>query len=250
MDVTDIYRVNTPVCPVRSAPDDRSEQVTQYLYGEPLKLMDRHKQWCKCVSLIDEYEGWIDEKMVGVSDSSVENAVNLVEQPIEQIQTLHGLLWLPMGARVLTPVTSVQLDTENLGLRLIERSKLLMGAPYLWGGKSVLGIDCSGLTQLVATFEKIHLPRDASQQVEVGEVVDFVETAQDGDLAFFGPDEGKITHVGWVIQSTDNTLQIIHAAGEVRMDKLDHQGIYRPDQQRYTHTLRVIKRITANLPQL
>lgn len=247
MSTTSFYQVKTPVCPVRSAPDDRAEQVTQYLYGEPLKLVDRSKQWCKCVSLIDEYQGWVDEKMIVWSERPTQNRGFLVEQPIELVETDQGFRWLPMGARVASAPQPLHIQGEVHGQRMVERAKAMLGAPYLWGGKSVLGIDCSGLTQVVAACENIQLPRDASQQVACGETVDFVDTAENGDLAFFGPEEGKITHVGLVMRTTPNgAIQILHAAGEVRIDRLDHQGIYREDRSTYTHVLRVIKRITGH----
>ena len=102
-----------------------------------------------------------------------------------------------------------------------------------------MGMDCSGFSQVVHRIVGNDLPRDASQQVELGDTISFVEEAQAGDLAFFDNEEGNITHVGICLGGGD----IIHASGSVRIDKLDHIGIFNADKGTYSHKLRVIKRI-------
>jgi cell wall-associated NlpC family hydrolase len=109
----------------------------------------------------------------------------------------------------------------------------------LWGGKSPFGIDCSGFTQVVYKLNGYKLPRDANQQVNLGEPLSFVEEAEAGDLAFFDNEEGRIVHVGILL----NNQSIIHASGYVRVDKFDHYGIFNQDTGKYSHTLRVIKRL-------
>jgi cell wall-associated NlpC family hydrolase len=122
---------------------------------------------------------------------------------------------------------------------ILSTAYLFLNAPYLWGGKSPFGIDCSGFTQITYKINGYKLPRDANQQVELGEPLSFVEEAEAGDLAFFDNEEGKIVHVGILL---DNQ-QIIHASGCVKIDKFDHYGIFSSDTKKYSHTLRVIKRI-------
>jgi len=122
---------------------------------------------------------------------------------------------------------------------LIKTAFLYLNAPYLWGGKTPFGIDCSGFTQMVYKLNGHKLLRDASLQATQGEALSFIEESEPGDLAFFDNNEGLITHVGIIMQ--DN--YIIHAHGKVRIDRLDHSGIYNVDSRTHTHKLRVIKKI-------
>ena len=122
---------------------------------------------------------------------------------------------------------------------MVENAKKLLNAPYLWGGRTVMGIDCSGLVQVCARLAGLLLPRDASQQIECGELVYFLPETQPGDLAFFGEDCGPITHVG-IIMGDD---QIIHASGQVRVDFLDQTGIFNKELDAHTHFLQAIKRM-------
>ncbi|MGK0175927.1 MAG: cell wall-associated NlpC family hydrolase, partial [Ulvibacter sp.] len=122
---------------------------------------------------------------------------------------------------------------------LINTAFMYLNTPYLWGGKTPFGIDCSGLTQMVYKLCGYKLLRDASQQAMQGEVLSFIEESEPGDLAFFDNSEGDIVHVGIIMK--DN--YIIHAHGKVRIDRIDHSGIYNIDTRRHTHKLRVIKKI-------
>jgi cell wall-associated NlpC family hydrolase len=116
---------------------------------------------------------------------------------------------------------------------------MYLNAPYLWGGKTPFGIDCSGFTQMVYKLNGYNIYRDASQQATQGEALSFIEESEPGDLAFFDNNEGSITHVGIIMK--DN--YIIHAHGCVRIDRLDHTGIFNNEMNTHTHKLRVIKRI-------
>ena len=122
---------------------------------------------------------------------------------------------------------------------LVNNALIFLNAPYLWGGRTPFGIDCSGFTQIVYRLQGINIPRDAYQQAEVGNTLSFIEESEEGDLAFFDDSEGKITHVGIIM----NNNNIIHASGKVRIDKLDQQGIFNIENALHTHKLRIIKSI-------
>jgi cell wall-associated NlpC family hydrolase len=119
-----------------------------------------------------------------------------------------------------------------------ERAMPFLSTPYLWGGRSVFGIDCSGFTQMVFRFFNIPLLRDAYLQATQGDVVGFLQEARCGDLAFFDNAEGRITHVGILL----NDQEIIHSSGNVRIDKIDNAGIINVETSVRTHKLRIIKR--------
>jgi cell wall-associated NlpC family hydrolase len=130
-------------------------------------------------------------------------------------------------------------DNDSQRTIIIKNALILLNSPYLWGGRSPLGIDCSGFTQLVYRLGQIKLLRDASQQATQGEFLSFIEEAENGDLAFFDNNDGKITHVGLII----NDNYIIHAHGKVRIDMLDQSGIFNLESKKHTHKLRMIKKI-------
>ena len=122
---------------------------------------------------------------------------------------------------------------------LIKTASLYLNSPYLWGGKTPSGIDCSGLTQMVYRINGHFIPRDASQQVELGETLSFIDESQAGDLAFFDDDEGKIIHVGILLENN----YILHSHGKVKIDRIDQTGIYNSETQKHSHKLRIIKKI-------
>jgi cell wall-associated NlpC family hydrolase len=143
-------------------------------------------------------------------------------------------------------INSTNYDFEGLRVsgvkpkdNLVKTAYQYLNSPYLWGGKTPFGIDCSGFTQMVYKLNGYKLLRDASQQSTQGEVLSFIEESEPGDLAFFDNEEGKIIHVGIMLENN----YIIHASGKVRIDRLDHLGIYNAEINRHTHRLRVIKKI-------
>ncbi len=246
---------NLAIVPLRFEPSDRSEIVSQVLFGEQFEVLEWAKQWARIKLHYDHYEGWIDSKqfqeIAEVSYRALcEKEIVLNGDLIDYVSgSDHVLLPIPLGASLSfleeADINTSQLAFEGLTLQgvkpkenLIQTAFLYLNAPYLWGGKSPFGIDCSGFTQMVYKLNGYHLLRDASQQAADGEPLSFIEESEPGDLAFFDNEEGKIIHVGIIM--ADN--YIIHASGKVRVDRLDHLGIYNAEMNRHTHKLRVIKK--------
>lgn len=242
------------VAPLRLEPSDRSEMISQILFGESFEILEEQVKWTKIRCLWDDYEAFIDVKqyiLVDERTAQLSLKSRLCISSITNIRQNNTLQYLSI-ASVLNNNLIDQIELEinesdwlNINDKklpsLSELSKTWLKTPYLWGGRSIFGIDCSGFTQSVFKFFGCTLPRDAYQQAEIGTVVNFIEEAKAGDVAFFDNDEHKIIHVGIILENQ----HIIHASGEVRIDKIDHQGIFNEDIQRYTHKLRIIKRVIA-----
>ena len=246
-----------PVSPMRLEPSHKSEMVSQLIFGEYFEILEVGKiPWFKIRCLFDGYEGWchdshitsdhIDQfmktKNILTADwvTNLEfNGINMMvplgsslyewqddDAPFGQHRVVyHGKGWDPSKAKR-------NADT------LTELALRFLNTAYLWGGKSIFGIDCSGYTQTVFKFFDVHLLRDAYQQALQGETVGLLEESSCGDLAFFDNDDGEIVHVGILL----NTHQIIHASGKVRMDGMDLEGIIHSENLKRTHHLKVIKR--------
>lgn len=228
------------VAPVRAENSDRAEIVTEILFGESADILEVNKNWTKIKMHYDGYEGWMDTKQIKtVSDEYLTNRkVTVVTEDFSSVLMKDGKTLLSMGSEVEFPVVASK-RSHNLRESIALTAKEFINVPYLWGGKSFFAVDCSGFTQLVFKIHDIKLPRDASQQVEVGESLTFVEESEMGDLAFFENAEGKIIHVGIML---DNQ-KIIHASGKVRIDTLDSSGIFNKELNQHTHKLRVIKKL-------
>ncbi|RAR48599.1 C40 family peptidase [Flavobacterium lacus] len=247
---------NLAIIPLRIEPNDRSEQVSQVLFGEHFEILEQLKQWFKVRLQYDNYEGWIDSKQCQIISESdfheISNCAQILNYDlVEYVTTIDdSLIPIPIGASVsflnFEGINKNNFEFEGLkvtGIKpknnLIKTAFLYLNAPYLWGGKTPFGIDCSGFTQMVYKLNGHKLLRDASQQSTQGEALSFIEESEPGDLAFFDNEEGKIIHVGIIM----NDNYIIHASGKVRIDRLDHLGIYNAETNRHTHKLRVIKKI-------
>lgn len=246
---------------MRREPRDQSEMVNQILFGESFDLLQEQEKWSEVKLHHDNYTGWVDRKQIKLLPEGSEfkaedpSQVAVTSDLIELItdETRQDYFPILLGSYLPEMDEGGNLTIGDIQYRfkgnyntgpgsretMVGQSYQFLNAPYLWGGRSPFGIDCSGFTQLVYRLAGINIPRDAWQQAEVGTALSFLEESEPGDLAFFDNPEGKITHVGIILK--DN--HIIHASGKVRVDRLDQMGIFNEELGNHTHKLRVIKRV-------
>lgn len=242
---------NLSIVPVRMEPANTSEMVNQLLFGEHFKILEERGKWSRIRIAFDSYEGWVDngqffkieeELYLELSNATPQYSADLIEHLIDD---QNRFTLIPIGsilnaAAVLKQNYDGQILSGSIQKsNLVETALMYLNAPFLWGGKTPFGIDSSGLTQMVYKLNGYSLLRDSIQQASQGEPLSFIEESEPGDLAFFDNAEGKITHVG--IMMPDN--YIIHVDGKVRIDRIDHSGIFNLDSRKHTHQLRVIKKI-------
>jgi hypothetical protein len=246
--------------PLRKEPAHRSEMTSQLLFGEAVEVLGSDREWLHVRATHDAYEGWLTHHMVEEAGegAATEPAPFIALGLVNPISVSGGLLNAPMGSSLpgLDPDSGLLWDGQHqyhgsyLDVRqphsreLLERTlQAWINAPYLWGGRTFLGVDCSGFAQVVFKIMGIPLRRDAYQQAEQGEAVDFPEDVSSGDLAFFRNEEGRITHVGVLL----NQNTIIHASGKVRIDPIDKEGILHSKTGIRTHHLHSVRRMARFL---
>ncbi len=242
------------VCPLRSEASHRTEMVSALLLGEAAEVLEREKDFIKIRCLYDDYIGWAQASQL--TEESEDIAARKPASFTFKRNTTVRINGIETYVSVATPVFDTA-EFNNYKIEYNEEETLLFepsfftdeviqmtsmlyeNVPYLWGGKSSFGIDCSGFVQQVYKLFSKPLPRDAYQQATCGEVVHFLQEAKCGDLAFFDNEEGRIVHVGILLGADE----IIHASGTVRVDTIDSFGIINRTTGQRTHKLRVIKRV-------
>jgi hypothetical protein len=249
---------NLSIISLHFEPNNKSEVTSQVLFGEHFKVLEKRSEWSRIRLAFDHYEGWVDNKQF----------IEILEEKYQKIDQHpsyiagelidfisddnQSLIPVPLGVSLpLFKNKSCEIGQINLNYDgktyngvlnkelIVQTAFMYLNAPYLWGGKTPFGIDCSGFTQMVYKLCGYKLFRNSAEQATQGEVLSFIEESEPGDLAFFDDKEGNIIHVGIIME--DN--YIIHAHGKVRIDRLDHSGIYNAETKRHTHKLRVIKKI-------
>ena len=247
---------NLAIVPMRIEAVDQAEMVNQILFGEHFKVLEVRKKWSKVRLAHDSYEGWvcnkqwieIEKDIYKQLDKEVAtiaiDILDIISKDHHQPIVIGSILPSYKSGHALINNEMYQFDgLTTAGFtkkeKLVENALMYLNAPYLWGGRSPLGIDCSGFTQMVYRLQGVDLPRDAYQQAEVGTTLSFVEESEAGDLAFFDNNEERITHVGIILENN----HIIHASGKVRIDRIDQQGIFNKELGTHTHKLRLIKSI-------
>lgn len=240
---------NLSIVPVRIVDSDKSEMINQLIYGDIIEILEEKEKWVKIKSVFDDYIGWIDKKQYFKIDDNITLDLNKPVYSIDLVEFIENnnneLVTIPIGSDISNiSLMNHKFDGKTISGKnnrnsIVNTALLFLNSPYLWGGKTPFGIDCSGFTQMVYKINGYKLSRDAKDQANQGETLSFIEESEAGDLAFFNNDQGDIIHVGIILQNN----HIIHASGKVRIDRIDHSGIYNNDLNKHTHSLRYIKKI-------
>lgn len=236
--------------PLRKEASSRSEIVSMILFGETYTILSKDPEWTQVTTTADHYTGWISTKQSTLLEGEITHTEPATGYPFTILNSDAGIIMAPFGA-TLPNYANDQCSINQTVYSILNKhtvptfdtistiAKQFINTPYLWGGRTSFGIDCSGFVQVVYRSVGHQLPRDAYQQAESGSDVSFLEEVKTGDLAFFDNEEGKITHVGIML----DPHHIIHASGKVRIDPIDSHGIMNRETQQYSHKLRIIKRI-------
>lgn len=241
--------------PLRSGPSHKTEMLSQVLFGERYSVIDKAGTWMKIETLFDKYMGWIDMDQIQHSPDEGRSYGYVLNRSLLCYKNDKTKMILEPGCEIFNPdfehktffngqnqFTTGQEFNKNFistDEPVTDSAIKFINSPYIWGGRIPSGIDCSGLTQLVYKIHGIQIPRDSWKQAEAGRSIDFIDEAEPGDLVFFDNDRGKISHVGMILSRG----QVIHASGRVRIDTIDHQGIFKPEIGGYSYKLRTIRRI-------
>lgn len=264
--------LTVPLTPGRAEAAHKSEQTTQLLFGEQFKILKKETDWVFIENQADNYRCYIQKGSYKLVPPTLTNALLPCEQCVVAatnspltFTNFNSQIPLPAGAILpnFNPETkqgnllgepytfdgAVALPNIKKGAdEIIAYAKTFLNSPYLWGGKSFMGFDCSGITQIAFRVNGHCLPRDSYQQLELGTKVLKIADAVAGDLCFFANSAGKIVHVGMYMGGG----KIIHSSQRVRISNIDDKGIFEDNLPTpylyettgtYTHSLHAIKRV-------
>ncbi|MCU0462247.1 MAG: C40 family peptidase [Bacteroidales bacterium] len=241
--------------PLRMGPSHKAEMLSQILFGEKYEVLDKVGHWMKILTLFDNYTGWIDINHLQHTRDTDNSPGHVLNRSLLCYKEDKTRLVLEAGCEIYAP--DLKKKTFRVGKNkytagdefsehhIVAKESVsdtgikFMNSPYIWGGRIPSGIDCSGFTQLVYKILGKPIPRDSWQQAEIGTEVTFIDETNTGDLVFFDDERGKISHVGMILSRG----LVIHASGRVRIDSIDHQGIFKAEINDYSHHLRTIRRI-------
>lgn len=253
------------ICPlstvaIRNSASHKSEMISQLLFGEMVEVLERKgRQWVRVRCHEDNFVGWVStqqlEEITPSEFETYQTQFAFVLDLLHPAQKDDAFIPLSLGARLPNfdgmrftigsnsySYSGQAVFPEDITAQpqlILKIARRYLHAPMLWGGRSPFGLDSAGLVQVVYRFAGQQLPREASQQVLLGESVDFVEQAQAGDLAFFENQANRIAHTGILFPEN----KVLHIYGKARLDPIDHYGIYNNELKRYTHKLRIVKRV-------
>lgn len=230
------YYSSVSVSPMRAEISEKSEMISQILYGETCEILETEGNFSKIKMDFDDFEGWVNSSILKKQNPEISK--NVISQTFGEFDLPEGKSLLSIGSEIGIETENL-VDKTNLRKSLVETAKKFLNVPFLWGGRSFFGVDESGFVQLIYKIHGINLSRKPAQQSLLGTARDFVEESEAGDLAFFEDSEGNIVHVGLVL----SPFEIIHANGKVRIDSLDFSGIYNAEQNKHTHKLRFVKTV-------
>ncbi|MCK5137681.1 MAG: C40 family peptidase [Bacteroidales bacterium] len=249
--------------PIRSEPSEASEMVSQVLFGETFRILESNGKWLLIALDFDSYQGWVRNESIQLAEPQ-NGAENKPEFDYRVVSyPFITVLDLKLTRQVILPAGSVLAGSAGKVFKIYNREfellseegvinpgpdvdpeevgKGLLSVPYMWGGRSGFGFDCSGLVQMLCRMMGIQVSRDSSRQSVPGTTINFMHEIMKGDLAFFDNAAGEIAHVGMVLDGG----RILHSYNQVRIDRLDQQGIYNIEREEYTHKLRIIKRVVC-----